>query len=219
MKVLIAEDDLVSRSMLEAMLKKWNYEIQIARDGDEAWQMLQIEGSPQLCILDWMMPGLDGIELCKLLRESGNAGKQLYIIMLTARAEPEDIVLGLEAGANDYIVKPYNLHELRARIGVARRVVDLQDALAKRVFALEKAMSQIKTLHGMVTICMHCQHIYNDDASWQRLESYIEQHSDVEFSHGVCPRCMREYYPEAFNGDSPESDANYNDDQNEWPVL
>lgn len=219
MKVLIAEDDLVSRSMLEAMLKKWDYDIQIARDGDEAWQMLQIEDAPQLCILDWMMPGLDGIELCKLLRENGVPGKQLYIIMLTARAEPEDIVVGLEAGANDYIVKPYNLQELRARIGVAQRVLELQDALAKRIVDLEQAMTQIKTLHGMVTICIHCQHIYNDEASWQRLESYIEQHSNVEFSHGVCPRCMREHYPEVADEESVESDVNYHDERDEWPML
>lgn len=206
MKVLIAEDDMVSRSMLEAMLKKWNYDVTIARDGDEAWQVLQVEGAPQLAIIDWMMPGLDGIEICRRLREQGDNTRQVYVLMLTARAEKEDIVTGLEAGANDYIVKPFNQHELRARLGVARRILELQTALANRVEELEEAMSQIKTLHGIVTICMHCKHIFNDASSWQRLESYIEEHSDVEFSHGVCPTCMRKHYPEVVQHEEKDTE-------------
>ena len=207
MQVLIAEDDMVSRSMLEAMLKKWDYDVTVARDGDEAWQALQLEGAPQLAIIDWMMPGLDGIEICRLLKEKSSKDRQVYVLMLTARAEKEDIVLGLEAGANDYIIKPFNQHELRARLGVARRVIELQTALARRVRELEEALSQIKTLHGIVTICMHCKHICNDESSWERLESYIEQHSDVEFSHGVCPDCMQQFYPDISSQSSVNTDT------------
>lgn len=211
MNVLIAEDDMVSRSMLEAMLMKWEYEVTVARDGDEAWQALQLAGAPQLAIIDWMMPGLDGIEICRKLKETSGKERQVYVLMLTARAEKEDIVRGLEAGANDYIIKPFNHHELRARLGVARRVIELQAALARRVEELEQALSQIKTLHGIVTICMHCKHICNDESSWERLESYIEQHSDVEFSHGVCPDCMKKHYP----GVAHQCDSNTSNDSRE----
>jgi phosphoserine phosphatase RsbU/P len=131
MKILIAEDNSTSRRILESILIKWNYEVISARDGIEAWEKLQGNNPPRLMILDWMMPGKNGVELCRELRGRNDVGP-MYIILLTARYDKNDIVEGLSAGADDYIAKPFNKDELRARIDVGRRMVELQDALIER---------------------------------------------------------------------------------------
>jgi phosphoserine phosphatase RsbU/P len=131
MKVLIAEDDLTSRIMLQAMLSKWGYEVTSAADGEEAWNLLQRQYAPQLVVLDWLMPGMDGLTLCRRLRAQ-DRDDPLYILLLTSRGEQEDIVRGLEAGADDYVQKPYDNEELRARIGVGKRFLGLMFEVAKR---------------------------------------------------------------------------------------
>ena len=131
MKILIAEDNETSRRILEAVLVKWDYEVVSACDGNEAWEKLQDNDAPKLIILDWMMPGKNGIELCRKLRSRENV-EPMYIILLTARDDKNDIVEGLSAGADDYISKPFNTDELRARIDVGRRMVELQDSLIER---------------------------------------------------------------------------------------
>lgn len=131
MKILIAEDNSTSRRILESILIKWNYEVISARDGIEAWEKLQGSDPPRLMILDWMMPGKNGVELCRELRGRNDVGP-MYIILLTARDDKNDIVEGLSAGADDYIAKPFNKDELQARIDVGRRMVELQDALIAR---------------------------------------------------------------------------------------
>jgi phosphoserine phosphatase RsbU/P len=127
MKVLIAEDELTSRAMLKAALSKMGYECVVAADGREAWEVLRHPDAPHLLILDWMMPEMDGLELCRKLRERKD--NPFYIIILTSRAEKDDIVRGLEAGADDYITKPYDFDELKARINVGRRILELQAEL------------------------------------------------------------------------------------------
>ncbi|MGA8178426.1 MAG: response regulator [Desulfobacterales bacterium] len=131
MKILIAEDNTTSRRILESILVKWNYEVTSTRDGNEAWEKLQEKDAPRLMILDWMMPGKNGVELCRELRDRDNV-EPMYIILLTARDDKNDIVEGLSAGADDYIAKPFNKDELRARIDVGRRMVELQNALIER---------------------------------------------------------------------------------------
>lgn len=131
MKILIAEDDLTSRCVLQATLTKWEYEVITTRDGNEAFTELQRKDAPHMAILDWEMPGINGLDLCRKLREQ--QGKDLlYIILLTSRGETEDIVKGLEAGANDYVAKPYNNAILQARINTGRRMIMLQNEMRKR---------------------------------------------------------------------------------------
>ena len=132
MNVLIAEDDPVSRRLLEATLTKWGYGVVTCSDGAEAWRTLQREGTPPLVILDWMMPGMDGVEVCRKVRERPH-DPLVYIILLTAKGRSEDVVAGLEAGADDYIVKPFDREELHARVRAGTRVLDLQQKLADRV--------------------------------------------------------------------------------------
>ena len=127
-RVLAAEDNPVFQSMLRTMLTKWGYQAVIARDGTEAWQVLQSPNSPRLAILDWMMPGMDGVEVCRRVRAAARE-PYIYILLLTARTESQDLVEGMDAGADDYLTKPFNAHELRVRLRAGRRILDLQEEL------------------------------------------------------------------------------------------
>jgi len=129
MRVLIADDDFTSRKVLESKLKKWGFEIVSVSDGEKALHVLRCEKDiPRLVILDWMMPGMDGIEVCKKIRQQ-HLEDYIYIILLTAKGDKEDVIRGLEAGADDYIIKPFYPHELKARINAGKRIVDLQSQL------------------------------------------------------------------------------------------
>jgi two-component system, cell cycle response regulator len=128
MRILIAEDDLTSRSILSAMLKKWGYDPVVVSDGKAAWEKLQEGSAPKLVVLDWNMPEMDGVEVCRRVREI-NTSNPPYIIMLTSKSDKRNIVEGLDAGANDYITKPYDNEELLARIRVGRRMTELQGEL------------------------------------------------------------------------------------------
>jgi phosphoserine phosphatase RsbU/P len=188
MRILIAEDDLVSRKMLEATLARWGYEVIITGDGQAAWEALQKPDAPGIAILDWMMPGLDGVDVCRRVR-ARTTGDPVYILLLTAKGNKADIVSGLEAGADDYIVKPFDREELRARLQAGIRIVTLQEALALRVRELEEALGRVRTLQGLLPICSYCKRVRNDGDYWQQVESYVSDHSDARFSHGICPDC------------------------------
>ena len=188
MKVLIAEDDLVSRRLLQATLHKWGYEVVVTGDGTSAWEVLQGRDPPPLAILDWMMPGLDGVQLCRNVRGTPTTTPP-YLILLTARGHTEDIITGLQAGANDYVTKPFDREELRARVQVGVRIVELQQSLADRVNALEEALARVKQLQGLLPICSYCKKIRDDQNYWQQVENYISEHSEAQFSHSICPEC------------------------------
>jgi two-component system cell cycle response regulator len=128
MKILVAADDPICRCLLRTMLVKWEYEVLQARDGTEAWQALQSEDPPQLAILDWMMPGIDGIQVCRQIRQQ-EGGAYTYVILLTAKGQKEDLIHGLEAGADDYLTKPFDAQELKVRLHTGRRILDLQGKL------------------------------------------------------------------------------------------
>jgi DNA-binding response OmpR family regulator len=192
MKILVAEDQTVSRRILEASLRKWGYEVEGVENGTRAWEILQGEEAPQLAILDWLMPGMDGIEICRQIRLRPQT-QPVYIILLTARSGREDMIRGLEAGADDYITKPFDRDELRARVQVGIRVLELQGALAHRVRQLEEALSRVKQLQGLLPICSYCKKIRNDRNYWQQVEGYISERTEAQFSHGICPECYAQY--------------------------
>ncbi|MFC1734898.1 response regulator [Candidatus Hydrogenedentota bacterium] len=128
MRVLIADDVATSRALLESLLKNWGYDITICEDGEEAWEILREDDAPHLAILDWMMPKMDGLEVCRRLR---NLDKQrrTYIILLTAKDGKEDILAALQVGADDYVIKPFNKEELRARMRIGERAIKLESKL------------------------------------------------------------------------------------------
>ena len=195
MKIMIAEDDLTSRTLLTAVLKKQGHEVEATVNGAEAWRAMQQPDAPRLAILDWMMPELDGVEVCRRIRAL-QTDQPPYIIMLTAKSEKENIVTGLEAGADDYLAKPYDPGELYARVEVGRRMLELQAAMADKVQELQNALNDVRTLRGIIPICASCKNIRDDRGYWNKVEAYIRDHSEAEFSHGICPECMKKLYPE-----------------------
>lgn len=128
MRILIAEDDPAFRHLLEELLPNWGYEVLVARDGSEALRILQSENAPKLAILDWKMPEMEGVDVCRAIRAVGEES-YTYIILLTSQQRDEDLVIGMEAGADDYILKPFKLNELRVRLRAGRRIIELQNEL------------------------------------------------------------------------------------------
>lgn len=189
MHVLIAEDDRVTGEILARTLQRWNYSTTLVGDGAQAWDRLRVATDPTLAILDWMMPGMDGIELCRRIRAQARS-QQAHLILLTARQDRPSIIAGLQAGADDYVCKPFDPDELRARIDVGIRILGLQRSLAERVRELEDALAHIKQLQGILPICSYCKKVRNDLNYWQQVETYIGEHSDARFSHCICPECL-----------------------------
>jgi two-component system cell cycle response regulator len=128
MKILIAEDETVSRRFLEVLISRWGYQVIVARDGLEAWQILQGDDAPRLAVLDWMMPGLEGTQVCQNVRQR-TGQPYTFLLLLTGRNQKCDLLQGLEAGADDYLTKPFDPEELRARLHVGQRIIRLQDEL------------------------------------------------------------------------------------------
>jgi DNA-binding response OmpR family regulator len=174
--------------LLEATLAKWGYEVVVTTDGLQALEVLSQPDAPSLAILDWMMPGLDGAQVCVKAREL--AGERLlYMILLTAKGRKEDIVEGLTAGADDYVIKPFDRSELKARINAGERILRLQAELASRVKELELALTNVKLLQGLLPICCYCKKIRDDKNYWQQVDTYVADHSEAQFTHGICPDC------------------------------
>lgn len=188
MKILIGDDSATSRQLLESSLRRWGHEVVAVGDGTAAWEALRAGDAPALAILDWMMPGLDGVEVCRLARARDPA-PPLYLALLTARTRAEDAVEALGAGADDFVRKPFDPVELRARVGAGVRIVELQRELARRVAELEEALARVNELHGILPICSYCKKVRDDRDSWQQIEAYVAAHSAARFSHGVCPHC------------------------------
>jgi phosphoserine phosphatase RsbU/P len=188
MKALIADDDIVTAAAISASVSGWGFEVVVAHDGHGALDQLRADPSPALAIIDWEMPGLDGPEICRRIR--ADARERLYVLLLTARSSPADVVEGLEAGADDYLVKPVNLSELRARLHVGVRVVTLQERLSNKVAELQATLDKVRQLRGLLPICSYCKRIRNDENYWERVEVYVTEHSDAKFTHGICPSCL-----------------------------
>lgn len=188
MKILIAEDDPISNHILKTTLVKWGHEVVSTQNGAEAWEQLQPEDAPSIVILDWMMPGMDGLEVCRRVRQSQRSIAP-YIILLTANHGVDQLVMGMDAGADDYLTKPYHRDELRVRINVGARIIELQARLAARVRELEATLEHVKHLEGILPICSYCRKIRDESDEWQSVESYVVTHSQALFSHSICPSC------------------------------
>ncbi|HUP90341.1 MAG TPA: response regulator [Longimicrobiales bacterium] len=189
--VLIADDDKLSLNVLNDTLTRAGYDVLTASDGDQAWKKLQQSNAP-VAILDWIMPGMEGIEICqRALKDSKLANR--YFILLTGKSKTEDLVAGLQSGASDYLRKPFEEAELLARVEVGVRFIELQKKLADRVEELEKALATVRRLEGLLPICSYCKRIRNEQDYWERVDNYISQHANVRFSHNICPECYEKH--------------------------
>lgn len=189
MRILIAEDDRATARLLSGSIASWGFDVVTVGDGAAAVKTFEQDCTPHLALLDWMLPGLHGPEVCRQIRElRGDAPP--YLILLTSKSARHDVVAGLEAGADEYLVKPFDLHELRARLRAGARIISLQHRLTEKVRELEEALSNVRKLSGLLPICAYCKSIRDDSNYWHRVEEYVSEHSDVRFSHGICPKCL-----------------------------
>ena len=177
MKALIAEDDRDSREMLAFLLEVEGYEVVSTTNGNQAWVEFERSRFP-LVISDWLMPECDGLELCRRIR-SAERSTYPYVILLTALKGKNHFLQAMGAGADDFISKPFDPDELRAKLHVAERIVSLQD--------------RVKTLEGILPTCVYCKKIRDENQTWVSIERYVSERSNAAFSHGVCPDC----YPKA----------------------
>jgi sigma-B regulation protein RsbU (phosphoserine phosphatase) len=173
MNILVVDDDLISRKVLAAQLRKLGYDVTEAKDGAEAWALLgQVNFS--LVITDWMMPVMDGPELCRHIRTL-RRDTYTYVILLTAIERRAGYVEGLDAGADDFVTKPCGTDELQIRLRVAGRILALQN--------------EAEVLEGLLPICPSCSRIKTESQNWQAVEGYVMRRTEAQFSHGVCPEC------------------------------
>ena len=189
MQILIADDDPIGRALARRAVGDCGVDVAVAEDGHAAWTLVRERTEPMVLVLDRLMPRIDGLDLCRRARLLP-VYPPLYILMVTSASDPGDITAGLDAGADDYVVKPFNAAELKARAQVGMRIVALQESMARRLAELEEALANIKHLRGLLPMCAYCKKIRVDDQYWQQLEGYLSDHSDAEFTHGVCPDCF-----------------------------
>lgn len=189
--LLIADDDKVTLNVLNDTLMRAGYDVITAADGDAAWLKLQ-QHEVSVAVLDWLMPGLEGIEICRRAQTEPKLAHR-YFILLTGKDATEDLVAGLQAGASDYLRKPFEEAELIARVEVGVRFVELERKLAQRVAQLEAALDQVKKLEGLLPMCSYCKRIRNEQDYWERVDAYISQHANVRFLHNICPECYAKH--------------------------
>jgi len=207
MHVLVADDDPLTRDFLQASLEALGYRVTVCADGWTAVAAMQREPRPVVALLDWMMPGPDGLEVCRS-QPTDRGGNRTYCILVTSRGELRDVVAGLDAGADDYVTKPFDISELHARIRAGARVVRLQEQLADKVAELEGALAQVRRLQGLLPICSYCKRIRDDRNYWRQIEAYIAEHSEAQFTHGICPECFETVVrPQLERGQSPPEPA------------
>ena len=175
-KILVIEDDAVARAILRQALLRLGHDVLEAGDGEAAWTLLQQE-PVRVIVSDWMMPGLDGLELCRRLRARRQA-EYVYFILLTANtADPANRTAAADAGVDDFLTKPMDFEELWTRLRVAERIL--------------RYATQVRQLEELLPICSYCKKIRDDQNYWQQMEGYINKHTGSEFSHSVCPDCYQ----------------------------
>ncbi len=188
-RILLAEDDARYRRILSHYLTSWGFSVTVAQDGLEAVAMLTGDDAPAVALVDWMMPGLEGPEVCERIRRQSER-PYTYIILLTAKTNKEEVAAGFAAGADDYVTKPCDMTELRARLKVGERMVTLERTLAQQVDTLQHALDHVRQLKELLPICAWCKRVRDDKDYWHSIEEYLHVHTGTDFTHGICPHCV-----------------------------
>jgi phosphoserine phosphatase RsbU/P len=186
-RVLCVDDDPATQMVLSGIIEDAGWQPRPALNATEAREVLASSPEIQVVLLDWMLPDGSGVDLCREFKAI--QGSSLYVILVTVRGAPEDVETGLDAGADDYLVKPVSPVEVRARIRTGLRAADAQRQLAERVTQLELALKRVSSLESLLPLCMYCRRI-NSSETWQSVEDYLWEHVDVKVSHGCCPDCL-----------------------------
>ena len=193
--VLIAEDHDPTRETLSLLLEKKAYRVTAVENGESAVERLTAIDAPCIAVLDWGLPDMSGIDVCRAVRREC-LPHYTYIIIVTARDGKDDVAEALAAGADDFIRKPYVLQELIARVRSGQRVIELERTLASRIKDLEEAFGRVNQLKRLLPICMFCKKIRDDQDYWKEIDSYLHEQTGTDFSHGICPQCMELHYKE-----------------------
>lgn len=188
-RVLIAEDHTATRDNLALLLHRHGWEVIVTSDGNAAYQILSSSEGPTIALLDWMLPGATGLDICRRLRQECS-DRFIYFIVVTARDSMEDLNQAFAAGADDFIRKPCDATELMARLRAGQRIVALERRLSARIAETEAALKKVRQLKRLLPICMYCKKVRDDSEYWQEIESYIHAYAGTDFSHGICPECM-----------------------------
>ena len=186
-KILIVDDTPANIETLNETLEN-EFDIYFATDGNDALQKVHLLG-PDLILLDIMMPVMDGFEVCRRLKENEQF-RDIPVIFITALDQPEDESKGLVLGAADYVTKPFNPDLVLLRVRNHLKLKNQRDTLELRTLELEKVLSEIKVLQGIIPICAYCKNIRDDQGYWNQVEKYVSDHSEAKFSHGICPACF-----------------------------
>jgi DNA-binding response OmpR family regulator len=189
MKILIADDNSTNRRLIRATIQNQGYEILEVADGAAALAAIELSSTPLVALIDWEMPQVDGLEVCRQARLLTD-GPPVFLILVTIRDSRKDIVMGLQSGAHDYIVKPFDYPELLARVKIGVSMVQLQQQLIDKANELQEALDKVKILSGLLPICSYCSKIKDKD-HWERIDTYVSKHSEIDFSHGICPECYQ----------------------------
>ncbi len=188
-RVLVAEDDEKTRTALAFLLQRHGYAVTVVNDGQAALETLLAPDPPHIALLDWEMPRLDGLHVCRAVR-SIPANRYTYIIMVTARDQAKDVLAAFATGVDDFLSKPVDGAQLLARLRCSERVVALEERYAQRIAELEKALEEVRRLKRLLPMCMYCKKIRDDGDYWHEIEAYIREQTGTDFSHGICPSCM-----------------------------
>lgn len=211
MVILIVDDSRDEQDLLSTRLRAAGYESLIVADSAEAALGIlgqgnagQKTGEVDLILMDIMLPGVDGLEACRRIKKTESL-QDIPIIVVTAKTEEKDLLAAFASGAMDYIRKPVSSVELVARVSSALTLREeritrkaRERELLMRTQELEQALREVKVLRKLIPICANCKRVRTDAGDWQQLEEYIQDHSEVEFSHGVCQACMKQVYPDVF---------------------
>lgn len=187
--ILLADDEEPSRRFLSYYLVNWGYTVTSVADGLEAAAVLEGANAPAIALIDWIMPGMEGPELCQYIRQKVDR-PFTYLVLLTAKTNKDEVAAGLDAGADDYVTKPCDLKELRSRLKVGERMVTLERTLARQVVSLQEALDQVRQLKELLPICAWCKRIRDDEDYWHSIEEYLHVHTGTDFTHGICPNCL-----------------------------
>jgi DNA-binding response OmpR family regulator len=188
-RILVADDDDRPRALLGHYLKNWGYTVVECRDGLEAAAILEAENAPSIALIDWVMPGLEGVEICRRVRSQPGPRPYIYLILVTGN---DEAARGLEAGADDFVTKPYDVDELRARLTVAQRVVGLERRLAEHIGHLRGALDQFAPGEqaGAICICPVCKRARDNLEPWQPIESFLRERTGTLPVAEMCPTCV-----------------------------
>jgi DNA-binding response OmpR family regulator len=178
--ILVVEDTPRDRELLSSVLEREGYEVVSAFDGDRA-RDLAARMNPVLILLDVLLPGMDGLEVCRRLKEDALT-RAIPVIFLTGQSASDQVLAGFEAGAADYVTKPFRIMELLARVHVH--------------VELHRVRNEVRVLHGILPTCSNCKKIRDEQGTWHQIESYITQRSEAQFSHGLCPDCIPQFFPD-----------------------